>query len=85
MTGLTMAAMARPSARGRDPRVDALRGLCFVFMTVDHFPANPLLRISNSNFGLFGFFTAALGLCFSPGTSPGACTKRVGPDSASVR
>ena len=36
-------------------------------MTVDHFPANPLLRISNSNFGLFGFFTAALGFVFLSG------------------
>jgi hypothetical protein len=66
-----MARMARPSLSGRDPLVDALRGLCFVVMTVDHFPGNPLTRVSNANFGLFGFFTAALGFVFLSGLNSG--------------
>ena len=60
--------MARPAARaGRNAVVDALRGLCFVFMTVDHLPWSPFLRFSNANYGPFGFFTAALGFVFLSG------------------
>jgi hypothetical protein len=48
--------LGRPS--DRIVVLDALRGVCFVFMRAD--PGNPLLRFSNANYGPFGFFTAAL-------------------------
>jgi hypothetical protein len=72
----TIARMARPSWSGRDSFVDAVRGLCFVFMTLDHFPGNPLRRFSNPNFGLFGFFTAALGFVFLSGLISGRVYER---------
>src|SRR5262245_31920211 len=40
-------------------------------MTVDHFPGNPLIRFSNPYFGLFGFFTAALGFVLISGLVAG--------------
>ena len=45
-------------------------------MTVDHFPGNPLRRFSNPNFGLFGFFTAALGFVFLSGLISGRVYER---------
>ena len=55
----------------RNALVDALRGACFVFMTVDHLPDNPFGRFSNPFFGPFGFFTAALGFVFLSGLVAG--------------
>ena len=51
--------------------LDALRGVCFVVMTVDHSPGNPVFRFSNPGNGLFGFFTAALGFVFLSGLVAG--------------
>ncbi len=51
--------------------MDALRGACFVFMTVDHFRDDPFLRFSNPTYGPFGFFTAALGFVFLSGLVAG--------------
>ena len=51
--------------------MDALRGACFVFMTVDHFRDNPFSRFSNSTYGPFGFFTSALGFVFLSGLVAG--------------
>ena len=59
---------------GPDNRIvllDALRGVCFVVMTVDHLPADPLHRFSNPYFGPLGFFTAALGFVFLSGLVAG--------------
>jgi hypothetical protein len=56
--------------------VDALRGLCFVFMTMDHFPGDPLARFSNPYYGPFGFFTAALGFVFLSGLVGGLVYER---------
>ena len=56
--------------------VDALRGLCFVFMTMDHFPGDPFARFSNPYFGPFGFFTAALGFVFLSGLVGGLVYER---------
>ena len=56
--------------------MDALRGVCFVFMTMDHFPGNPLARFSNPYFRLFGFFTAALGFVFLSGLVAGTVYER---------
>lgn len=55
----------------RNALVDALRGACFVFMTVDHLPDNPFGRVSNAFYGPFGFFTAALGFVFLSGLVAG--------------
>jgi hypothetical protein len=64
--------MTRLAALGRrNALVDALRGVCFVFMTVDHFPGSPFLRFSNPYYGPFGFFTAALGFIFLSGLVAG--------------
>src|SRR5258705_2323997 len=60
--------------REQDTRVvllDALRGVCFVFMTIDHLPGNPLHRFSNPEYGFFGFFTGALGFVFLSGVVVG--------------
>ena len=51
--------------------MDALRGACFVFMTVDHFRDHPVARFSNPTYGPFGFFTAALGFVFLSGLVSG--------------
>jgi hypothetical protein len=51
----------------RNLAIDWLRGLCLVLMTVDHLPGNVLARYSNSDFGPFGFFTAAPGFVFLSG------------------
>ena len=51
--------------------LDALRGVCFVAMTVDHLQGNPFSRFSNPNFGPLGFFTAALGFVFLSGLVAG--------------
>jgi len=56
--------------------LDALRGACFVVMTVDHLPGNPLHRFSNPNFGPLGFFTAALGFVFLSGLVAGLVYER---------
>jgi hypothetical protein len=56
--------------------VDALRGLCFVFMTMDHFPGDPFARFSNPYFGAFGLFTAALGFVFLSGLVGGLVYER---------
>ena len=55
----------------RNLLVDALRGACFVFMTADHFPANPFSRLSNPTYCPFGFFTAALGFVLLSGLVAG--------------
>jgi hypothetical protein len=60
----------------RNRFIDALRGLCFVVMTVNHFPGNPLGRFSNSSYGLFGFFTAASGFVFISGLIAGMVYER---------
>jgi hypothetical protein len=61
----------RPVGDGPTPRriavVDALRGVCFVAMTVDHLPGSPISRFTNPYLGLPGFFTAALGFVFLSG------------------
>src|SRR5262245_22817571 len=36
-------------------------------MTMDHFPGDPFARFSNTYYGPFGFFTAALGFVFLSG------------------
>jgi hypothetical protein len=59
------------AASNRNLIVDALRGLCLVQMTIDHFRGNPFDRFSNSNFGPFGFFTAASGFVFLSGWAIG--------------
>jgi len=51
--------------------IDVLRGVCFVFMTADHLPGNPLSRFSNPMYGPLGFFTAALGFVFLSGLVAG--------------
>jgi hypothetical protein len=56
--------------------LDALRGACFVFMTMDHFPGNPFFRFSNANYGPFGFFNAALGFVFLSGLVGGLVYER---------
>jgi hypothetical protein len=56
--------------------VDTLRGLCFVFMTIDHFPGDPFARFSNPYFGPFGFFTAGLGFVFLSGVVGGLVYER---------
>jgi hypothetical protein len=56
--------------------IDALRGVCFVFMTADHVPGNPFLRFSNAYFGPVGFFTAALGFVFLSGIVGGLVYER---------
>src|SRR6476661_6928075 len=58
---------ARFRLANRDQLIDVLRGVCFVFMTVDHFPGSPFVRFSNPYFGPFGFFTAALGFVLLSG------------------
>jgi hypothetical protein len=55
----------------RNILVDALRGACFAFMTLDHFPGNPVSTFSNTRYGPFGFFTAALGFIFLSGLVAG--------------
>jgi hypothetical protein len=49
---------------GRDPRVDALRGLFLIIMMVDHLPNHPLLGFSRQT---FGFVSAAEGFVFLSG------------------
>src|SRR5262249_49152159 len=49
------------AASGRDSRVDALRGLMLVVMTLDHLPAHPLLRLTKQS---LGFVSAAEGFVF---------------------
>ena len=51
--------------------IDALRGICFVVMTVDHLPDGPFQRFSNAANGAVGFFTAALGFVFLSGLVAG--------------
>jgi hypothetical protein len=60
-----------PADYRRNVLVDAIRGACFAFMTLDHFPGNPVSRLSNANYGPFGFFTAALGFVFISGLVAG--------------
>lgn len=62
---------ARLRLAKRDPIVDGLRGVCFVFMTIDHFPGSPFVRFSNAKYGPFGFFTAALGFVLLSGFASG--------------
>ena len=57
--------------RGRIVLLDALRGLCLIVMTIDHVPSNPIRSFSNPQYGLFGFFTAALGFVFLSGVVVG--------------
>jgi hypothetical protein len=57
--------------------LDALRGLCFVVMTVDHIQSDPFYRFSNAYFGPLGFFTAALGFVFLSGLVAGQVYGRV--------
>ena len=62
-TGIT-AGPTEPSSRGRDPRVDTLRGFFLVVMMVDHLPYHPLFRLSHQG---FGFVSAAEGFVFVSG------------------
>jgi hypothetical protein len=59
-------------AQRRNLLIDALRGICFVMMTVDHLPGNVLDRFSNTDYGPFGFFTGALGFVFLSGLVSGS-------------
>src|SRR5215475_10069633 len=52
------------AASGRDSRVDALRGLMLVGMTLDHLPAHPLLRLTKQS---LAFVSAAQGFVFLSG------------------
>jgi hypothetical protein len=62
--------------KGRNLLVDVLRGICFLFMTVDHLPGNVFGRISNPTYGPFGFFTAAPGFVFLSGITAGLVYER---------
>jgi hypothetical protein len=57
---------------GRSLPVDALRGLCFVIMTVNHFPRNLLGGFSNYVYGPFGFFSSVAGFIFLSGLVSGS-------------
>ena len=65
-----------PRSRHRIVVLDAFRGLCFVFMTMDHFPGDPFARFSNPSYGPFGLFTAALGFVFLSGLVGGLTYER---------
>ncbi|MGB9205957.1 MAG: OpgC domain-containing protein [Terriglobales bacterium] len=58
----------------RDPRIDTLRGIFLVLMTVDHLPNHPLLRFT---FQSFGFVSAAEGFVFVSGLVSGAVYGRI--------
>ena len=74
---LVSSAVADPSVPGgRVVLLDALRGVCFVVMTVDHLRGNPFVRVSNPENGLLGFFTAALGFVFLSGLVAGLVYER---------
>ena len=66
----------RSGPGGRVVLLDALRGVCFVVMTVDHLRGNPFVRVSNPEKGLLGFFTAALGFVFLSGLVAGLVYER---------
>ena len=68
--GLTLARIRREQGK-RVVLLDALRGVCFVVMTIDHLPGNPVHRFSNTEYGFFGFFTGALGFVFLSGVVVG--------------
>src|SRR5262245_8004557 len=64
--------MADQGARNeRNVLVDVLRGVCHVFITMDHLPENILSRFCNQVYGPFGFFTAAPGFVFISGLMAG--------------
>ncbi|MGA3179237.1 MAG: OpgC domain-containing protein [Verrucomicrobiota bacterium] len=63
--------MDRP-AGGRDTRLDAIRGLMLILMTVDHFPGILISYVQNS----VGFVTAAEGFIFLSGYVAGFCYLR---------
>jgi hypothetical protein len=69
--------VAVPSPAKRIVVLDALRGVCFVVMTIDHLQIHPFYRISNPYFGPLGFFTAALGFVFLSGLVAGQVYDRV--------
>jgi hypothetical protein len=78
--------------RATDRRIvvlDVLRGVCFVLMTMDHLPGDPFLRFSNPNYGIAGFFTAALGFVFLSGLVAGIVYEKhrstYGSRSTSIR
>lgn len=73
-----MAVESREKLTQRNRLVDALRGLGFVLMTMDHLPANLLRRFSNPEYGPFGFFTAASGFVFLSGLVSGMVYERYG-------
>ena len=66
--------------RGRDPFVDALRGLCLLVMTVNHF-GGPLHAVMSQP---LGYVSAAEGFIFLSGlaTAGALSAKRERPDSA---
>ena len=68
--GLTPAQIGRQQHK-RVVLLDALRGVCLVVMTIDHSPANPVHRFSNTQYGFVGFFTGALGFIFLSGVVAG--------------
>jgi hypothetical protein len=76
MSSSHVAALSAPRASGRVVLLDALRGVCFVLMTVDHFPSSPLHRFSNTYFGPLGFFTATVGFVFLSGLVAGRVYER---------
>jgi hypothetical protein len=71
-----MVAVISETRMQRNRLIDALRGLCFVVMTVNHLPGAPLERFSNSSYGLLGFFTAASGFVFISGLIAGTIYER---------
>ena len=76
MSSPGVAVSPAPKEWGRVVMLDALRGTCFVLMTVDHFPSSPLHRFSNPYFGPFGFFTATVGFVFLSGLVAGRVYER---------
>ena len=76
MSSPGVAVSPAPKDWGRVVLLDALRGTCFVLMTVDHFPSSPLHRFSNPYFGPLGFFTATVGFVFLSGLVAGRVYER---------
>jgi hypothetical protein len=64
--------MLFPVRRKRNLLIDALRGICFVLMTIDHLPGNVFDRFTNSEYGPFGFFTGVTCFIFLSGMVSGS-------------
>jgi hypothetical protein len=61
-------------SRGRDVRIDALRGLMLAVMTMDHFPSLFL----DYTYGSLGYVTMAEGFIFLSGLVAGRVYTRYG-------